>query len=258
MDDLKQYLSSKEQPYQQGIELLKKHGKNKQEIAFLSDVEEPTAMHQNMLLKRLNNILRIHLQSKPKDETQKTAVEIAPLIVKKQHFSESAKEAANTSKTLEQSKELTNKLLPREWEQLDEKEKAYFKGNPEVFALKKQLLFRNSEIESQLKSLHASLPHAETDEDRQSISEQLVGLKKEQNDNWAKIDDFNLVVAPIVEHTGISEAERIKLRNNLRSRISKLEKQVAEEPEHKNFEKRKESLEQARIELEGVEKLISN
>jgi hypothetical protein len=253
MDEIKNYLVSKNKSYSEGIDLLKKYSKNEKETAFLATQKKPLPMHENMLIKRLSNILRISLQNqKPEEKVEKAAIKT--IKAQKTHFSKVTAPGALT-----QTKELTNKLLAREWNDLDEKEQAYFKNNAELFASKKGLFFRNSAIESELKSLHASLEHLDSDEKRKEVAENVVNLKKEQNDNWAIIDNFDTVVKieKVETKDKPSEAELVKMRNNLRSRVSKLEKQVAEEPEHKNFEERKEKLELAKAELDEVEKALS-
>jgi len=52
------------------------------------------------------------------------------------------------------------------------------------------LLLENSKHESLLKSLHASLQKATTDQEREDIAVQMVDIQKLKTDNWLIIDEF--------------------------------------------------------------------
>jgi hypothetical protein len=174
-----------------------------------------------MLMNRLRNIYRIATQNPPKkEESAPIQISTKPIAVKRMHFSEVDKE-------LEQTKLLTNKLLSRNWSELDQKEKAYFKDDNLIFEFKKAKLIENSQIESELKSLHAQMGLAKSDNTRQPIAQRMVELKKIQAKNWGDIDNFETFADLITDRNKsedtahIDKGELIQRRNNLRARISK-------------------------------------
>jgi len=93
-------------------------------------------------------------------------------------------------KQLARRKELTTKLLARNWNELDYVERAYFFSDEALFTKKRALLLENSKHESLLKSLHAALQKATTDEEREDIAVQMVDIQKLKTDNWLIIDEF--------------------------------------------------------------------
>lgn len=247
MKDIKNYLLQKDKSYSEGIDLLKKHSKNNEETNFLN-LENPEKMHWKMLIKRLSNILRIASQKPAVREETKVQ---KPIIIKKNHFDD-VKETKG--KDLEHRKELTNKLIVRSWEELDEKEKAYFHNDEAFFERKYDLIILNSKIESVLKSLHASLPHAESDDQRKDIATRIASLKEEQNENWSIIDNFEQET-PAQEETTDKAVDLLKKRNNLRSQIAKLKKTVVDK-EHKNYNKRLKTLANAEKQLKEIEETL--
>lgn len=245
MEDLKIYLNSGIKDYSEGIELLKKYGGKTIEISFFTS--NFSKMSENMLLKKLSNIYRIASQKgfdTKKDEIIKQ--DNKPIVIKRIHFSEAENE-------LTQSKLLTNKLLSRNWNELDKKEKSYFKDNKTWFEQKKELLINNSRIESEIKSLHAQLSVKKNDQERELIADKLVSLKKNQSENWSKIDNFNTFISSVAEDDSeINKAELILKRNNLRSRVSKLENLIKDKG-HKNYKKRVDDLNKVKLELTKIE-----
>jgi len=246
MEELKAWLQSKN--YQEGIKLLEKYSKNKTETEFLSkNSNNPQKMHLSMMQNRIVNIIRILSQSGMKTEV-KAAIEIQkPIAVKKIHYSE-------VEKQLEKRKELTNKLLSYKWEDLSQKEQEYF-GNEQVFSGKKELLIANSKIESELKSLHASLQHAKTDKERKDIADKLVSLQSEKTQNWKVIDNFEITSINKEEKQDNTNEkfELLQKRNNLRSQRAKLKKKI-ENTEHPNYQEWLNNYNQVVKELEEIEK----
>jgi len=218
MENLKNYLNSQDKDYQDGVNLLKGLSSDINELKFF-DIPNHAKMHVDMLINKLKNIYRVASQNPAKPEKQIQQAS-KPIVVKRMHFSEH-------DEPLRATKLLTNKLLSREWDELDNKERNYFNGNSQIFGEKKAKLIENSRIESELKTLHASLFHAKDDDERQQISERLVSLKKRQAENWSNIDNFEYVPEPVKtrEDTAhIDKADLMQRRNNLRARISKAQK----------------------------------
>lgn len=244
MEKLKQYLESSVKGYSAGVELLEKHGGKSEEIQFFKSSKDDK-MKFNMLLRRLQNIYRIAAQNPVKTEQEpEIKTKGKPIAVKQIHFSEFQK--------LVKTKLLTNKLLARNWKELDQKEREYFNNNSQLFEYKKGLMIENSQIESELKTLHAQLQTAPSDDERQTISQKLVDLKNKQTKNWEKIDDF---IEKSAKNT--SSAEMVQKRNNLRAQISKLTKKLkGSEPGTDVYIKKEEALKAAKLELEEIEKLI--
>lgn len=232
---------------------MRKYSKNTKETEFLSaNSANPGKMHVSMLQNRMANILRIGIANEKPSQKAQPAIKIEPpIIVQKIHFSE-------IQKQLEQKKELTNKLLTYSWDELSEKEKAYFKNNQPVFEGKKQLLFANSKIESELKSLHAQLHIAANDGERQQIAEKLTSFKKEQTDNWKVIDNFDVVEIAKEEpkSESMEKFELIQKRNNLRSQKTKLAKKI-QDKENPKYNEWLENYNEVVKSLEEVENLIN-
>lgn len=252
MEDLKIYINSPSKDYKTGLELLKKYGDGEKMSFF--DTSNPDQVHYNILNKKLANIFRIALQNKKTSVVvKKPAIEISnkPITVQKMHFSEVIPE-------ISESKMLTNKLLARDWSDLSPVEKKYFNNNQSAFKVKKNLLIENSKIESELKSMHAMLHVSKSDEERKDLAEKMVSLKKRQAINWGQIDNFeNIPDEPVISRN-IDENDKAALvmqRNNLRSRISKLEKQT-KDPSVKKYDSKVKMLEQLTIELEKINSLI--
>jgi hypothetical protein len=247
MNELKSYLQNPSRNYQDGIELFKKFGGKINEINYLTN-----SVSWPFLLKKLQNIYRIGVQNGKIEDQIPIQIKNKPIIVPRKHFDEVESEFT----PLGQTKLLTNKLLSRDWSELDQKEKAYFDNNRGIFDYKKSLLIANSKIESELKSTHASLFHAQNDEERQEISEKMVNLKKQQAANWSEIDNFDLLeVERSLKHdesAHIDKAELILRRNNLRARISKLQKQLRNSDDPKHAKKLKD-LELAKSDLVEIE-----
>jgi hypothetical protein len=218
MNELKAYLQNQNRDYHLGIELFKKYGGKSDEIKFLTN-----NVNWAFLLKKLQNIYRIALQNGQIEVEKPIQIVNKPITVPRKHFSEVETELT----ALEQTKLLTNKLLSRNWTELDQKEKAYFHDNQAWFDHKKNLLIDNSKIESQLKTTHASLFHATSDEEREQIGQKLVELKKQQSENWSSIDNFedsDIERSRNAESAHIDKSDLIQRRNNLRARISKAKK----------------------------------
>lgn len=250
MDELKEYLQNPKKDYKTGVELLKANGATAQEIKFFESGE--SKMSVNMVIKKLNNIFRIQSQSKGVKSEPIPAIQIGtkPIIVKRMHFSE-------VESDLQQTKLLTNKLLSRNWDELDKKEQKYFKNDQNTFEYKKSLLIENSKHESELKSGHAELLHADKDK-RKSIADKLVSIKKKQSENWSKIDNIDFVAEKsqrTAETAHVDKADLILRRNNLRARISKLQNQVRNMDDPKHAKKLKD-LELAKADLEEIEKSL--
>jgi hypothetical protein len=250
MEDLKQYLAATDKDYFEGVDLLKKYEPQANEIVFLLKNDGSKGSF-GILLKKLQAIYRISLQKAAStNEQPRAAIQIGnkPIIVPKQHFSE-------VEAKLEQTKLLTNKLLAREWFELNEREQGYFKSDSNIFAYKKELLIENSKIEGELKSLHAQLQLAIKDEKRKPLAEKMVTLKKKQAENWETIDNFNFSIENAEKIEITDKAESILKRNNLRSRVSKLEKQVLNTSD-KKYQKKLSDLENCKKELEEINKLL--
>ena len=251
MEDLGLYLKSETKDYQTGLALLEKYQTDKNKIAFFKKQSKPQPMHLNMMLKALSNIYRINGQrtkSKPNVAEPAIKIDLTPIRIERKHFSEV--DASKPEPKLDQSKLLTNKLLARQWNELDKKEQDYFVSQ-NIFEHKKNLMLENGAIENELKSIHARLEQASVSE-RGEMAEKLVSLKKQQAENWAMIDNF--VSVPVVEKSEKTEkAELILKRNNLRSLISKLQKV---DKTAKNYEKKMVQLENVKTELEEINKLL--
>lgn len=216
MNEILQYLRNPND-YEGGIELFKKYGGKSVEIQFFESSD--SKMNRSLLFKKLQNIYRIASQKGELKADTPVKMNNEPIRIKRMHFSDVEIE-------LQESKLLTNKLLSRDWNELDNKEKTYFKNNQSIFSYKKTLLINNSVIESELKSLHAALSIASNDDYRQVIADKLVNLKKRQALNWTEIDNFDNPKIESEESAHMDKAELMQMRNNLRARISKLQKKV--------------------------------
>lgn len=250
MEDLREYLKNTEKDYFIGVELLKKYGQKNAELSFFEKSDGSKGSFA-MLIKKLQSIYRISSQQSIEKKTEsKPAIQIGnkPIIIPKKHFSEVEPE-------LSKSKMLTNKLLSRNWTELDQKEQNYFNNNQILFEEKKEALIENSKIESELKSLHAKMQLSKSDAERQEFAVKMVEIKKQQAINWDFIDGIG--VKPIKEEktAHIDKADLLIKRNNLRARISKLKKQTAD-PSAKKYTENISKLNACESELEELNKII--
>jgi hypothetical protein len=249
MEDLKNFLLSDNKDYKTGLSLFKKYCNKPEEYEFFRNIEIPISMHMNMLTKRLSNFYRITVKNeKDKKPEIPIVIENRPIIINKTHYSKKEGEPE-----LEHTKILTIKLLARDWDELDYKEKKYFNSDKRSFDLKKNLMIANSRLESEIKSIHAEMQISDSESTRASLADKLVLKKQLQTRNWKTIDDFSINEPEKSAH--IDKSELIKLRNNLRCRISKLKKQI-EDKGNKKFEKWSLELINAESELDGINRQI--
>jgi hypothetical protein len=93
--------------------------------------------------------------------------------------------------TIPKTKAVTNKLLTFNWDDLDIRERQYFKNDKQLFEGKKTLLYENSAMTATIKSLHAKLKLLPEGPEMQETAEELTKLWKQRQKNWFEIDKID-------------------------------------------------------------------
>lgn len=166
------------------------------------------------------------------------------------------------------SKELTNSLLKKGWDQLTDSEKSYFYENQEYFEEKRAILLKNGDLHVEIQALHAKmrgLPEGEEfNPQRAELLAEIESLEEEWDAGWEKIDWFEKPSAntdtgsitgtdttPAPEESPLRIKERIlNLRTNISRTTTKLD---AKGETHKQAGVWKEKIEEWKKELSQLE-----
>jgi len=259
MKQLKTYLENPERDYQTGVEIYKRlENKMSYTLFFVKNKNsKPGSQAFNMLMSRLKRIARIKnlviVKRKtapvPEGIKEKPDAPASPPPVPP--VKEPTQPPMGEVQQLTRKKETTNKLLSFDWDELNEREKAYFNYDSSMFEQKKQMLKQVAELERDMKALHLAIKKAEGDEERKGIAQKLASAEDEQFGLYEQIDLFSEVSEKKANDD--NRAVLISERNNLRSKISKIKKQLEQEPEHKQTEKRQQRLKESETRLTKIE-----
>ncbi len=160
MDKISQWLSSGDQNYSTGLDLLALLSANNPKLKFLQSAQNAAkgSLYHNMLWGEIKNAYRIHQNNNTLDElfvTPKT-VTVKPLALKRDKYV--------------YNEIVDVKHLP-----------------PEL----QELFFRNQELTRELAGLHLELKAADTDKKRKTIAEKIGTLNLERISNWKQLDEFS-------------------------------------------------------------------
>ncbi len=160
MNKISDYLSSADQNYKTGLDLLNVLSAKNEKLKFLKTAEnaQKGSLHHNLLLGEIKNAYRIHLNNGTLEDLLVTPQTITakPLALKKDRFV--------------YNEIVDVKQLPPQMQ---------------------KLFFRNQELTRQLAGLHQELKAATSDTQRKTLAENIKTLHDERIENWKLLDDYS-------------------------------------------------------------------
>lgn len=178
-EKLAHYLATGMKDYAQGVEILKELGIDQNSIDFFN-VEKPSALHKNLLKKKLGNYARVN--------------KVKPELMKAKAPASKSKDGKKEQKKVQQSGAVTkedSQDLKKEKPMIDTNPVIRFEDLPEEYQAKYK---RAGELSNQEKTLHAELKALKDDdsaqERRAELSSDIVNCKKEVKELWAAIDQW--------------------------------------------------------------------
>jgi len=193
MSELSDWVKSPRQDFKEGVSIYNKHKLTTKHDAFFN-TSEPNVIHLNMLYSQLcKALIRERQHPDFKEEVQK----VEPIKIKKIESKPKKIEhekAFPSPQSFRGSKPYINKLLALNWSDLSFDDKLLFFNSEKYFLNKKSLFIENSDIEKEMRSLHAKVklidPDAKFDGKRKAIMEKLDLLDQSKAANWEKIDTW--------------------------------------------------------------------
>ena len=163
---------------------------------------------------------------------------------------------------LRKNKTYINKLLSMNWTDLSFPDKVVFDKSEKLFLEKKTLFIENSDMEREMRSLHAKMkaldPDPKNDPKRKKLIERLALLDDQKADNWEKIDKWE-APAEAKEETESEKAVRQALERERQIKANKIYIYRAEkmlpgmksdtEKQRRRIEAKKKEIERRRQEL---------
>jgi len=162
----------------------------------------------------------LKLREKPLEITEKENV----IPEKKEETSKPAVKQIPVAK-LRENKMFVNKLLTMNWPDLTFSEKGIFNNSQKSFLEKKTLFIANSDMDREMRSLHAKLkaidPAPKNNPQRKDLIQQLMELEDAKFQNWQKIDSWEEPEKE-PEETDTEKAVRLALEKDKRIKTNKI------------------------------------
>ncbi len=163
---------------------------------------------------------------------------------------------------LRKNKTYINKLLSMNWTDLSFPDKVIFDKSEKLFLEKKTLFIENSDMDREMRSLHAKMkaldPDPKNDLKRKELIQRLASLDDQKADNWEKIDKWEAPIAEKAE-TESEKAVRLALERERQIKANKIYIYRAEkmlpgmksdtEKQRRRIEAKKKEIEHRRQEL---------
>jgi hypothetical protein len=183
MEELKNFLESPQKSYSVGVKLYNKFDSKKNHNSYFSNFKtgKKGDAHYDFLIERLLRIARINNLKFVWAKT--TSFDEAKPEIKQQ---------SNAELIVNYSRQLTNKLLAYDWKNLEYKDKLYFKNNEAMFLQKKGLYIEISKFNDAIKGLHAKLSTLKDGKEKENIANEILNLKTAIEENFKKIDNFEV------------------------------------------------------------------
>ena len=233
MSELSAWVNNPNRNFKAGVDIYHKHKLSTKHDVFY-----------NQMLKALQ-------REKQKPGFKEEEVKPEPIRIRKiepQPIKKADEKPTDTPVNLRSSKNYVNKLLALSFSDLSFSDKMIFFNSESYFLQKKTLFVANSDIEKEMRSLHAKMkvisPEAQYNAKRQSIIEKLTELEQNKASNWSAIDtwdepkEFKGTEVEKAVHEAIETQKKIKANQIYIYRAEKMLESMPNETE-KQREKRK-------------------